>query len=1042
MRAAGDSAGEAKAHYVHALALERLGRIGQAERTFDVALAAARTAGDRRLQDAILAGAPVAALWGPSPVTRASGRCLDVVRVLRITNGAPAVEAVALRCQAALEALRGRMDAARRMVGSAHRTIEELGLAHRLLENEMTAGLIELLDGQAAAAEEHLRPAFEALRDRGLGGEAGQAASMLARALLIQGRDEEAEEVADEARRLGGADLKAAVAWRGVIAEMAAGAGEREEAISLATAAVELATATDSLLLEAQARLALTAVLRTLGDAAASAVEAERAAAACDAKGATVLAAAARAAGRTPPASTAAIEFTHPSFMPSTPEENEALQLSGRFVEAWNRGDWDGVRALFTDDWRMDDRRRVIGMDQSSRMSLAAQEMVFRRGTRYRSTPIATRGHHLALTRQVVLHDEGEVEVESLVVIRSRDGRRDLAVMFDPDDLDAANAELDRLFAKERATEQVAWDTKATRYQERCKRAFDAGDLEAFLSIVSPTYEVVDRRSGVSADLDSAQYEEMMRMLIEQRASWIPETLATRGDHLALFRMTVRNEEPPLELPMIVLNEVDDEERPIRTVLFDVDDLDAAYAELDRIYFESRRSARFVPDTKAIRSLERHKEVFGDGRAFSAALAPSYVLRDRRSGATVDLDRGGSIENNRFQVEHGASVTVEVVASRGDYLALARTTMRNEDPPMEFPFLLLQEVDEEELSTLSVMFDIDDIDAAYEELDALYAAGEAAPNAAAWEAVRASVRSYGDQNDDVLLTDDFVLTDHRPVSFGVSGREEWTVGMDHLAELTADARLRIVHVLGLHHRGTALVISQHGMTPDGGSWENKVITVNETDAEHRAIRSDVYDVDQLDEAMTRFAELSVHASAVSFENAAARSLRELEDAFNDGNWERFEALYSEVDVSEDRRRLVGLRHTREAALAGLRGAFDRAGRFRTELIATRADRLALVRSTLRTEASAPQAAVEFELVILSEIDASGRRTAMIMFDPDDLEAAFEELDDRFAAGEAAQNARSWAVARQTVPAWGTPRRGLSYPMASSSRTIAWRCSDS
>jgi hypothetical protein len=45
-------------------------------------------------------GAPLAALWGPSPVTRASGRCLDVVRVLRITQGAPAVEAVALRCQA------------------------------------------------------------------------------------------------------------------------------------------------------------------------------------------------------------------------------------------------------------------------------------------------------------------------------------------------------------------------------------------------------------------------------------------------------------------------------------------------------------------------------------------------------------------------------------------------------------------------------------------------------------------------------------------------------------------------------------------------------------------------------------------------------------------------------------------------------------------------------------------------------------------------------------------------------------------------------
>ena len=50
--------------------------------------AAARGADDRGLADTILAEAPPAALWGPSPVTRASGLCLDVVRVLRINGGA------------------------------------------------------------------------------------------------------------------------------------------------------------------------------------------------------------------------------------------------------------------------------------------------------------------------------------------------------------------------------------------------------------------------------------------------------------------------------------------------------------------------------------------------------------------------------------------------------------------------------------------------------------------------------------------------------------------------------------------------------------------------------------------------------------------------------------------------------------------------------------------------------------------------------------------------------------------------------------------
>ena len=189
LTSAGDAAGEAKAHSVHALVLAQLGKIGACEAALDKALAAARRARDRRRANAVLAGAPVAALWGPSPVTRASGRCLDVVRVLRITQGAPAVEAVALRCQAVLETLRGRAEAARRMIASSRRMVEELGITQRVLEADLFAGLIELLEGDAAAAERCLRVAYDGLRAQGLGIDAAQAAALLGRALLAQGRD-------------------------------------------------------------------------------------------------------------------------------------------------------------------------------------------------------------------------------------------------------------------------------------------------------------------------------------------------------------------------------------------------------------------------------------------------------------------------------------------------------------------------------------------------------------------------------------------------------------------------------------------------------------------------------------------------------------------------------------------------------------------------------------------------------------------------------------------------------------------------------------
>ena len=44
-----------------------------------------------------------------------------------------------------------------------------------------------------------------------------------------------------------------------------------------------------------------------------------------------------------------------------------------------------------------------------------------------------------------------------------------------------------------------------------------------------------------------------------------------------------------------------------------------------------------------------------------------------------------------------------------------------------------------------------------------------------------------------------------------------------------------------------------------------------------------------------------------------------------------------------------------------------------------------------------------------EIDVDNRIVASIVFDLDDIDAAFEELDTRYAAGEAAAHAHTWSV---------------------------------
>src|SRR5258707_4787514 len=100
-----DAAGEAKAHTVRAGCVARLGRIADAETALDHALTAARRAREHRRVNAVLANAPLPALWGPNPVPRPGGPRLDVVRLLRITTGSPGGHATSTPCQAVAESV-------------------------------------------------------------------------------------------------------------------------------------------------------------------------------------------------------------------------------------------------------------------------------------------------------------------------------------------------------------------------------------------------------------------------------------------------------------------------------------------------------------------------------------------------------------------------------------------------------------------------------------------------------------------------------------------------------------------------------------------------------------------------------------------------------------------------------------------------------------------------------------------------------------------------------------------------------------------------
>jgi len=358
----GDPAGEAKARHVAAGSYARLGQVGAVEEALNCALAAARTAGDRRRITAVLAGAPSAALWGPSPVVRASGRCLDVVRILRMTPGNRHVEAMALRCQAVLEAMRGRPEAARDILSAGRVTLEELGLTLELHELSMHDGMVELLADDPFAAEGRLRGAREGFEALGVAARAAQAAALLARALLEQtGRDEEAVSQTVLAEAHGGEDLKTTITWLSARAEALARGGEIERALSFARRAISVAGPTDALADKADASMALARVLRVAGhyDEAREAADAARAL--YSAKGhavgverATRLAGEARSPEREHRARAHA-----PGVAPAVLGERPPERYYAELIRRWSTRDLEAMLELCDENWVMVDHRAL-----------------------------------------------------------------------------------------------------------------------------------------------------------------------------------------------------------------------------------------------------------------------------------------------------------------------------------------------------------------------------------------------------------------------------------------------------------------------------------------------------------------------------------------------------------------------------------------------------------------------------------------------------------------------------------------------------------
>jgi class 3 adenylate cyclase/tetratricopeptide (TPR) repeat protein len=238
-------------------------RFGEMEEVLKHALTHAERAGDERQRAFLLNGLARAAFLGPMPVDAALRRCAEIMAQAR---GDPVLVATLLPPIAGLHALNGDFEEARSLYLTARARFEEFGLRTALGALPLYSGPIELLAGDAIAAERELRGGCDVLEIIGDRSRLSTALAFLAQALYAQGRSDDAETAALDATAAATPhDSYTHVVGLGTRALVLAGAGNYADADQLGRKGIDLAGATDSTNLVGDAFLVLSEVSAAAG---------------------------------------------------------------------------------------------------------------------------------------------------------------------------------------------------------------------------------------------------------------------------------------------------------------------------------------------------------------------------------------------------------------------------------------------------------------------------------------------------------------------------------------------------------------------------------------------------------------------------------------------------------------------------------------------------------------------------------------------------------------------------------------------------------
>lgn len=263
LEAANDDAGLARAARLEMYSQVMLGRFTDATAASVRIVDHARKAGDERLVSRSVAAIANILVHGPAPVDAAIEQTREL---LAGVHGDRKVEAILLGALAQLQAMAEEFEGARESYHREQEILNELGSGIDASSTSIDSGRVELLAGDAEAAERELRRDYDALEALGEAYLRSTVAAMLSEALWELGRLDDADEMAGIAASLADEDdVVSQVGWRTTRAKVLAARGETSEAIELAEAGVAAAAATEEVNLHADALIALSFVRSRAG---------------------------------------------------------------------------------------------------------------------------------------------------------------------------------------------------------------------------------------------------------------------------------------------------------------------------------------------------------------------------------------------------------------------------------------------------------------------------------------------------------------------------------------------------------------------------------------------------------------------------------------------------------------------------------------------------------------------------------------------------------------------------------------------------------